>query len=53
MDEKEAIELLIKLNDFMTNTTKQITTLINEVHNMQVEIDALKKTNKTKIILPN
>lgn len=43
MTEKEAIELLNKLQSFMENTNKQIETLINRTNNMQVDIDKLKK----------
>lgn len=57
MTEQEAIELLGKLNKFMTDTTNQITTLINRTHNLQVDVDNLKKNiinqNQNRIIVTN
>jgi hypothetical protein len=53
MTETEAIEMLGKLKDFMVNTNKQIETLINKTHNLEVDIDKLKKSNfqRSRLIL--
>jgi hypothetical protein len=55
MEEKEAIDLLGKLKSFMENTSKQIETLIIRTHNLQVDLDKLKKyiVNENKIIVRN
>ena len=52
MDENEAVELLGKLKNFMENTNKQIETLINRTHNLQVDVDNLKKNlNQNRILI--
>jgi len=55
MNEQEAVDLLGKLKSFMEETNKQITTLINKTHNLQVEIDNIKKSiaDKNRIIVRN
>lgn len=52
MEEKDAILLLEKLEKFMRDTTAQINSLINKTHNLQVDIDNLKKNlNQNKILV--
>jgi len=46
MNENEAIDLLGKLKSFMDNTNKQISTLINKTHNLEIEIENIKKEKK-------
>ncbi len=46
MDELEAIKLLGKLKSFMEDTNKQISTLITKVHNLEVDLDKIKKEKK-------
>ena len=54
MNETDAVELLGKLKSFMENTNKQIETLINKTHNLQVDIDSLKKNfNQNRILVRN
>ena len=52
MEEKDAIELLDKLKSFMENTNKNIQALMIKVHNLEVDIDKLKK-DKHRLIIAN
>uniref|UniRef100_A0A6M3KJW1 Uncharacterized protein n=1 Tax=viral metagenome TaxID=1070528 RepID=A0A6M3KJW1_9ZZZZ len=52
MTEKDAIELLDKLQSFMENTNKNIQALMIKVHNLEVDIDKLKK-DKQRLIIAN
>ena len=52
MNEKEAIELLDKLQSFMENTNKNIQVLMIKIHNLEVDIDRLKK-DKHRILIAN
>ncbi len=52
MEEKDAIELLGKLEKFMKDTTANIKDLQVRVHNLSVDIESFKKNaEKARIIL--
>ncbi len=52
MEEKDAIELLGKLEKFMKDTTTNIKDLQVRVHNLQIDNENFKKNaSKGKIIL--
>lgn len=54
MEEKDAIELLGKLEKFMKDTNLHINTLLLRVDNLQVDIDNIKKhIGQNRIIVRN
>jgi len=54
MDEKDAIELLNKLEKWMTATNDAIKNLNIKVHNLEIDVEHFKKNQeKARIILRN
>lgn len=51
MEEKDAVDLLNRLEKFMIDTNEAVKNLIIKTHNLQVDIDGLKKQLNTNRIL--